>query len=227
MRTVCFAVEKVSQLKAAEALYAALCLKHGVTAFQPLSRELAARGQDGKPLERLMLSGSEVGPEQARACMGLVAGYPGARSVCFWACGIRDGGLASCAQLLRASADAWFKGSRLAALEIVADGLGADPRQWCAALPLLAWACAASGVCAYEQRSRPVARWAAMPRAVGRNGALTAHQVVWASAVSAQERRVTHGPAARHYLLDPPSTVAMRACLCLCVSRKICTRTHG
>ena len=129
-------VERIAQLKAAQALYKALCRKYQITAYPQLVTEIAARCEDGKVLEKLVLSSPEVGPQHAQACLDLIGAYCGTRNVCFWGCSIGDDGLVAIANHLRACVDKWFRGSKLLAVELTSDGSNYLGSSWCDSLCL-------------------------------------------------------------------------------------------
>jgi hypothetical protein len=71
-----------------------------------------------------MLSGPSVGAAAVAAAAAALAGYPHATELRLSGCCPRDAGLAAVGALLRASGGRWWRGSRLAALEISSAAAG-------------------------------------------------------------------------------------------------------
>lgn len=118
------------QLKALTAIYKALCVLHEVPAYPRLLADITSHVEDGKALDRLLFCDPCIGAGASRVCASMLQAYPHVNTLCFWACSVHDEGLTAMADLLRAGADPWYKGSRLLALEITADKGDQNAAAW-------------------------------------------------------------------------------------------------
>ncbi|GFH12844.1 predicted protein, partial [Haematococcus lacustris] len=123
-------LQSIALLNSAQTTYKAACRRHGVPMHKAIALQLEKAVVEGAKIDKLCFSGPEEEPAVLMAALELAAVYPGVRNVSCWGCSLGDKGLLALSQLLKASSDRWWKGSKLRLLELVADGVGTPPDKW-------------------------------------------------------------------------------------------------
>lgn len=119
-----------SQLTAFQNVYKAACKRYSIPPDKPLLEEIEQKLQDFKHLEKVSFRGPQHGPGSLCAVLDGLAGYPAVKNLQCWGCSIGDEGLFALSQLMRASVDKLYGGSKLRLLEIVHDGAGTPAERW-------------------------------------------------------------------------------------------------
>jgi hypothetical protein len=110
----------------------ARCCSAGLRSAAPVRELLRMRCQAMQVWVgcRSPLDGSQCSQCQRLCNISSWCRCPGVRNLCFWGCNVSSDGLAAVARLLRASAAPRWPGSRLALLELCADGAEHAPDAW-------------------------------------------------------------------------------------------------
>ena len=133
------AEQRMYELQGLAHVLKASLTKHAVPALPELSEPLKERLEDGKPFDKVLVSGGAATAASAAVVADVLAACAHVKSVAFWGGCLGDAGLDAVGAAVRAAADHWFTGAKLLSLELVADGMPGlhNGTDWCATHPAL------------------------------------------------------------------------------------------